>query len=143
MFNRVALTAVIAVTMVGALTAQTKRAAGPKSVTNNITVRVQDTVYTGTMEMAVHRGKVTGQLRITTPTEVTGTVAGQAKAGVLDLEFPFQMPAQQCQGTVKMTIKTPAKPGPATGTMEAVGCGSDPTQKTLGTVELVPVAPGK
>ena len=46
-------------------------------------------------------------------------------------------------GNVKMTIKLPAKPGPATGTMEATGCGRDLAQPLPGTVELVPAAAKK
>ena len=75
--------------------------------------------------------------------EITGKVAGTSKGGVLDLEFPYLMTERNCEGTVKMNIKMPQKPGRAAGTMEAVGCGRDPSQKLTGTVELVPSAPAK
>jgi len=91
------------------------------------------------MEMAVDGGKVTGSMHVTSPTEITGKLAGTAKAGVLSLEFAFQMVEENCEGNVKMNIKLPAKPGPAAGTMEAVGCDGDETNKVTGTVELKPL----
>ena len=117
-------------------------AAGTKGVMNRITVRA-DAVYTGTMETQVQKGKVTGKMHITAPTEITGDVSGTSKDGVMTLEFPYHMIENKCDGTVKMNITMPAKPGPATGTMEAVGCGRDPSQKLMGTVELVPEQPAK
>jgi hypothetical protein len=116
--------------------AQTKKQAGTKSVMHDITVKADD-VYTGTIEMAVDRGKVTGNLHLTAPTEITGKVAGTAKGGVLNLEFPYYMTERQCDGMVKMNITMPAKPGLATGTMEAGACG-EPGRKVTGTVELRP-----
>jgi hypothetical protein len=77
------------------------------------------------------------------PTEITGTVAGTAKGRVLALDFPYRMVERQCDGNVKMTIELPARPGPATGTMEATGCGRDLAQPLPGTVELVPAAAKK
>jgi hypothetical protein len=38
-----------------------------------------------------------------------------------------------------MNITLPQKPGLAAGTMEAVGCGREETNKLTGTVELKPV----
>jgi hypothetical protein len=122
--------------------AQEKRPPGTKGVTHEITVTA-DTVYTGTMQMTIQKGTVTGTMKITMPTEITGTVAGTAKDGVLHLEFPFQMTERKCTGTVKMRITMPAKSGPAAGTMEASGCGDDPSEKTTGTVEIKPVDPPK
>jgi hypothetical protein len=119
--------------------AQAKKAPAAKSVMHDITVTA-DEVYTGSMEMAIKGGKVTGDMRITSPTEITGKVAGTAEAGVLTLEFPFLMVQENCEGTVKMNIKLTGKPGHGSGTMEAVGCGSDPNDKVTGTVELKPPA---
>jgi hypothetical protein len=99
-----------------------------------------DGVYTGTAEIAVDRGKVTGDLRLTGPNEVTGKVAGTAKDGILNLDFPYQMPQQNCTGNVKMTITMPAKPGLAKGTMEATSCGRDDGTRVTGTVEMTPAS---
>jgi hypothetical protein len=106
---------------------------------NDITVKA-DSVYTGTMELGVVKGRVTGKLHLTAPAEVLGDVAGTSKAGVMLLEFPYRMPQRNCEGTVKMTITVPPKPGPAAGTMEAIGCGREPTNALQGTVELTPQA---
>ena len=122
--------------------AQTKKPAGAKPVTYDVTIKA-DAVYTGTMEMAIDRGKVTGDMRLTSPTEITGKVAGTAKSGVLTLAFPYYMTERKCEGNVKMNITMPAKPGPASGTMEAAGCGRDPANVLPGTVELKPATPVK
>lgn len=37
---------------------------------------------------------------------------------------------------IEMTIKMPAKPGPATGSVSIVGCGRDATNKLAGPIEL-------
>jgi hypothetical protein len=108
---------------------------------HDITVDTGETVYSCTMEMAVRSGKVTGSMLITSPTEITGKVAGTAKAGVLTLEFPYTMVERACEGTVKMNIKLGDKPGHGSGTMEAVGCGSDAHDKATGSVELKPHVP--
>jgi hypothetical protein len=142
MMMRVVAAALMGAAIVGSASAQTKKSSGPKSVMHAITIKA-DEVYTGTMEMAVDRGKVTGNLHLTAPTEITGKVAGTAKGGVLSLEFPYHMVERNCDGTVKMNITLPATPGPAAGTMEAGGCGRDPDSKLPGTVELVPVVPKK
>jgi hypothetical protein len=122
--------------------AQTAKPSGTKSVMHDITVKA-DAVYTGTIETAISGGKVTGNLHITAPSEIVGKVAGTSKAGVMNLDFPYQMPQRKCTGTVKMTIKLPAKPGLATGTMEASECGRPEGNKVTGTVELIPSAPNK
>lgn len=139
---RVAAMALMCAATVSAVSAQTKKPAGTKSVTYDVTIKADD-VYTGRMEMAVDRGKVTGTLHLTSPTPITGKVAGTAKGGVLSLDFPYHMTERKCEGNVTMTITLPPKPGPATGTMEAGQCGGDPGRKTPGTVELKPVMPTK
>lgn len=131
--------AVFGAAAVMALPAQSRNA-GTKSVMNDITVKA-DAVYTGSMELAIAGGKVSGAMHITSPTEIRGQVAGTSKAGVLSLDFPYRMTQRNCDGTVKMTIALPPKPGLASGTMEAIGCGRDTPLK--GTVELIPAAPKK
>jgi hypothetical protein len=140
MLSRKALVAVISAAIVTTLSAQAKKPAGTKSVMHEVTITTSENVYTGTMEMAIESGKVTGDLRITSPTEITGKIAGTAKAGALALQFPFHMTERNCDGAVKMNITLPEKPGPAKGTMEAGGCGDNASDKTTGTVELKPVA---
>ena len=135
MFKRIFIAGCMCAALVSVAAGQGKKPAGTKSVMYEVTVTA-DTVYSGTMEMTVDRGKVTGTMHMTSPTEITGKVAGTAKAGVLSLEFPFHMVEQNCEGNVKMNIKLPAKPGPAAGTMEAVGCDGD---ENKGTVELKPL----
>ena len=142
MMMRVVTAVLLTAAIAGSASAQTKKPSGPKSVMNAVTIKA-DTVYTGTMEVAVDKGKVTGNLHLTAPTEITGKVAGTAKGGVLNLEFPFHMVERNCDGTVTMIITMPATPGPSAGTMEAMGCGRDPGSKLPGTVELVPIVPKK
>ena len=122
------------------VSAQTKKPAGTKGVLYDVTVTA-DQVYTGTMEMTIAGGKVAGTMTLTSPTNITGKVAGTSKAGVLSLDFPYRMTERNCEGNVKMTIKMPPKPGPASGTMEAGECGGNPDNKTTGTVALKPAAP--
>jgi hypothetical protein len=138
MLKAVTLTALAGLLLAGPVHAQTKPTGKPAE--NDLTIRTADgSVYTGKMNMAVAKGKVSGSLHITTPTEITGTVAGTAEKGAMKLAFPYAMTERKCEGSVTMDLKVPAKPGPVTGTMEAVGCGRDATQKLTGTVELVPV----
>ena len=138
MLERLAATALMGLAMVSAMSADQKPPAG-KSVMHEITVTADD-VYQGTIDIAIDGGKVSGSMKITSPTEITGVVAGTSKAGELTLEFPYHMTDNNCDGTVKMAIKLPEKPGPSTGTMEAYGCGRDVTDKLTGTVELKPIA---
>lgn len=136
MFKHVTAVALMCAAITSVPSAQTKKQAGTKSVMHDITVKA-DQVYTGTIEMAVASGKVTGNMHLTAPTDITGKVSGTAKGGVLNLEFPYYMTEQKCEGTVKMNITLPAKPGLATGTMEASSCG-EPGGTVTGTVELKP-----
>lgn len=138
MSKTVTLIALSGLLIAGPVHSQTKSAA--KAIENDITVKGADgTVYAGKMTMSVEKGKVSGSMRVTTPTQITGTVAGTAEKGKMKLDFPYVMTERNCQGTVRMDLTVPAKPGPVTGTMEAVGCGRDETQKLTGTVEIVPV----
>ena len=136
MLKAVTLTALTGLLLAGPVHAQTKTT----GTENDLTIKAADgSVYTGKMNMAVAKGKVSGAMHITKPTEITGTVAGTAEKGAMKLAFPYAMTERKCEGTVTMDLKVPTKPGPVTGTMEAMGCGRDATQKLTGTVELVPV----
>jgi hypothetical protein len=139
MFNRVAIVLVAAALAAPSSVPQEKKG-GTKSVMHDLTVTTTEEVYTGTMDLAVDSGTVTGKMVVTSPTEVTGAVAGTSKAGVMTLEFPYHMTERNCDGTVKMTITLPETSGLAKGTMEAVGCGREPGDKLTGTVELKPSA---
>jgi hypothetical protein len=123
MFNRVAMVLVAAALAAPSSVPQEKKG-GTKSVMHDLTVTTTEEVYTGTMDLAVDSGTVTGKMVVTSPTEVTGAVAGTSKAGVMTLEFPYHM--------------TERNSGLAKGTMEAVGCGREPGDKLTGTVELKP-----
>ena len=138
MLKNLTLTALAGLLLAVPVYSQTQSAA--KTIENDLTIKAADgSVYSGKMNMAVTKGKVTVDLHITKPTEIRATVAGTAEKGAMKLAFPYVMTERNCQGSVKMDLTIPAKPGPVTGTMEAVGCGRDETQKLTGTVELVPV----
>jgi hypothetical protein len=139
MMSRMAAVSMILAASMASVSAQARRPAGPTTVIHDITIKA-DAVYTGTMELTTDRGKVTGKMHITAPTEVTGTVAGTSNKGVMALDFPFFMTEQKCEGNVKMDIALPPKVGPAAGTLEVVGCGRDATNKLTGTIDLKPVA---
>lgn len=143
MLTRFAGITMMCVALAGAAAAQTKKPAGTKPVTYDVTVKAEDTVYTGTADLTIDRGKVTGDMRLGSPTPITGKIAGAAKEGTLALDFPYLIVEQQCTGNVKMDLKMPARPGPATGTMVAVGCGRDPDTPLKGTVEFVPADSSK
>lgn len=142
MITRLAGVTLLCVALGGAAAAQTKKPAA-KPVTYDVTIKAEETTYTGTADLAIDRGKVTGDMRLVSPTEITAKIAGAAKEGALDLDFPYLIVEQQCTGNVKMNIKLPARPGPARGTMVAVGCGRDPAAPLNGTVELVPADPAR
>jgi hypothetical protein len=144
MLKHAAATALVGVALAGMVSAQDGKPAakpGTKNVTHELIVTA-DQVYTGTVSMKVEKGKVMGDMEITSPTQITGKLAGTAKGGVLTLDFPYHMTEQNCEGNVKMSITMP-KAGPAKGTMEAEGCGRPSDQKLTGTVELKPVAAAK
>src|SRR4026208_994141 len=101
--HRTALMVCLALAVGTGLGAQAKKAPEPKTIVRDLTITA-DSVYTGTMELAIDAGKVSGTMLITSPTEITGKVAGTSKAGELDLDFPFHMTENACDGTVKMTI---------------------------------------
>ena len=123
--------------------AQQKPAAN--STKYDVTIQADGAAYTGTMDLAVAKGKVSGDMHITKPTEITGKAAGTTKAGLMKLDFPYRMVQRACDGQIAMDIKLPAKAGagPATGTVSIVGCGRTAENKLPGTIELKPQAAEK
>ena len=137
-----AMTAVAALAMTGTASAQAKKPAGTNAVTYDITIQTEAT-YTGTMDIAVAKGVATGNMKITSPGEINGKVAGTSKGGELKLDFPYTMVQRGCTGQIQMDVKMPPKPGPGKGTVSIVGCGRDAANKLNGTIELKPAAPAK
>ena len=125
-------------------TAQQKKAPG-NTVKYDVTIKTDGAAYTGTMDLATAAGKVSGDMVISQPTEITGKPAGTVKAGVMKLDFPYRMVQRECDGQIVMDIKMPAKAGagPATGTVSIVGCGRTEANKLPGTIELMPKAAEK
>jgi hypothetical protein len=142
MFKLATVTAMTAVALVATASAQARKPAGTNAVTYDITIQTEAT-YTGTMEIAVVKGVATGNMKITSPGEINGKVAGTSKGGELKLDFPYTMVQRGCTGQIQMDIKMPAKPGPGKGTVSIVGCGRDAANKLNGTIELKPAAPAK
>ena len=130
--------ALTVVALTTGMAAQSRQAAGSKPIVHDLTITTPEGTYSGTMDLAVTRGKVTGAMHVTKPTEIKGVVAGTSKAGAMKLAFPYQMTERKCDGTVQMDLKLPTQKGPVKGTMEVVGCGRDETRKLTGTVELIP-----
>src|SRR5215207_5460719 len=132
MIREATVAAVVAIAAMAPITAQKK----PSPMTKyDVTITADGKPYTGTMELAVAAGKVTGVMHLTKPGEITGTPAGTAKAGQMKLDFPYHMVQNKCDGRIAMDITTAAKTGPAKGTVEINGCGST---KLPGTIELLP-----
>lgn len=123
--------------------AQAKKAAN--SIDYDVTVVADGTPYTGTMTLAINAGKVSGDIHITAPTEVTGKVAGSAKGGQLALDFPYRMVERGCEGQIAISIALPEKKAtaPTTGTAVIGQCGEPESEKIQGTVELKPKAAEK
>jgi hypothetical protein len=122
-----------------------QKSAGGKPTVYDLTIQADGAAYTGTMELMVAGGKVSGAMNITQPTEVTGKAAGTLKAGQMKLDFPYRMVQRGCDGQIAMDIKMPAKAGaaPAAGTVSIVGCGRTEANKLPGTIELKPKAAAK
>ena len=137
----IAAASMILVAAMATASPQEKQKPSGNTAMHELTVNAGESVYTGTMELTIDRGKVTGKMHITAPTEVTGNVAGTSAKGVMALDFPFVMTERKCEGNAKMDGKLPPKPGPSSGTIEIVGCGRDATNKLIGTFDLKPVAP--
>jgi hypothetical protein len=91
MIRQTAVAGLMVAGMLGPLSAQAKKPAAAKSTLHEITIKTDESVYSGTMDLAVSGGKVTGKMLLTSPTEITGKVAGTAKAGAWNLDFPYHM----------------------------------------------------
>ena len=140
MRSRTAVAACVAATMTVPVFAGQAKA--PNATKYDVTIQADGGSYTGTMDLAVAAGKVSGGMHITQPTEITGKPAGTTKAGTMKLDFPYRMVQRECDGRIEMDIKMPAKAGaaPATGTVSIVGCGRTEANKLAGTIELKPAA---
>jgi hypothetical protein len=144
MFKQAATALAIASLAIVALDAQAKREA--KTTTYDIAVTTAEEItYTGTMELAVDKGTVTGTMKITSPGEINGTVAGTSKAGKMNLDFPYHYVAESCEGRVAIEVTVPEKsgPDPLKGTVSITGCGRPDNDPLPGTIELRRQAPGK
>ena len=108
--------------------------------TYDVTITADNKPYTGTMELAVAAGRVTGNMHLTKPAEITGAPVGTEKGGHMNLDFPYHMVQNKCDGRIAMAITFPPKAGPANGKVTIDGCGST---KLPGTIELVPVPAAK
>jgi hypothetical protein len=139
---RIAAVAVLSAALAGPALAQ--KPAG-KSTRYDVTVQADGASYTGTMDLAVAGNKVSGNMHITQPAEITGKPAGTVKGTAMKLDFPYRMVQRNCEGQIEMDIKMPAKAGagPATGTVSIVGCGRTADNKLGGTIELKPQPPAK
>ena len=137
MLKHTAIVTLVVAATIASAAAQTKKPAATNAVTYDVTIQA-DGPYTGTMDLAVKGGVVSGGMRIATPTEITGNVAGTSKAGEMRLDFPYEMVTRKCTGQIKMTIAAPAKPAPTKGTVSIVGCGRDAAAPLSGTIELKP-----
>lgn len=137
MIRQVTTAVMVAALGVGAA-AQTRKPAGAKPVTYDVTITAEGTPYSGQMVLAVAGGKVTGTMNITKPTAITGKAAGTVKAGEMMLDFPFRMVERQCDGQIAMTFKLPPKPAETKGAVSIIGCGRDASNKLPGTIELKP-----
>ena len=143
MFTQAVAAFIIAVVAVIPIEAQAKK--GANRVPYDVTITAEGKPYTGTMELAVAAGKVSGDMHITAPTEITGKAAGTSKGSQMTLAFPYRMLERACDGQIAMAITLPQKKGaaPATGTVEITGCGRPEGSKLLGTIELKPKASKK
>ena len=90
-------------------------------------------VYSGTLTFAVDaKGVVTGKMKLVDPTEVTGTLAGTVKGGMWTFEYPYEIPAQGCTGTVKGSAKVPADQKVIEGKgIAGGGCAEQPIELTF------------
>jgi hypothetical protein len=120
------LTGVLALAVAIAGPAFAQGAASPKGQTYDVSFSFNNgTTYTGTMSLAVTKGKVTGRMAIDSPAAVTGDVAGTLKGPALALDYPYTVEGDQpCTGRVTVTATFDAKRTAAKGTAHAEGCGN-------------------
>jgi hypothetical protein len=90
-------------------------------------------VYTGTVTFSVDaKGVVTGKMRLTDPIEVLATVSGTVKGGKWTFEYPYEIPAQGCAGSVKGTGDVSADSKTIQGSATAgCDCSEQPIQLTF------------
>ena len=137
MTKRVALCAAAVLVAAAPAFAQAKKAAN--TMEYDVTVTAEGKPYTGTMTLAIAGGKVTGDMHITVPMEITGKVAGTAKGGQLDLDFAYRMVERGCEGQIAFPLTLPARKSAAPLTTTAtIGACGEPQNKITGAVELKP-----
>jgi hypothetical protein len=69
----------------------------------------QEVTYTGTATLSVDaKGVVTGKMALTDPIAVNGVLGGSIANDTWTFEFPYEIPDQQCSGTLKGTGKVGA-----------------------------------
>jgi hypothetical protein len=142
---RSSLAAVALLSLVVSTASAEQKSAAAKPTVYDLTIQADGAAYTGTMELTVAGGKVSGAMNITQPTEITGKPSGTSKAGLMKLDFAYRMVQRGCDGQIAMEIKMPAKAGagPAAGTVSIIGCGRTEANKLPGTIELKPQAAAK
>lgn len=93
----------------------------------------QEQTYTGTTTFVVDgKGVVTGKMTLTSPATVTGTLAGTVAKDTWTFEYPYEIPEQQCSGTVKGTAKVAAGRKTIQGTATiGGGCVAEPMASTF------------
>ncbi len=90
-------------------------------------------VYTGTLTFAVDaKGVVTGRMKLTDPLEIVATLGGTVKDGKWTFDYPYEIPAQGCSGTVKGTGDISPDSKTVQGSATSGGtCSEQPTQLTF------------
>lgn len=93
----------------------------------------QEQTYTGTTTFAVDaKGVVTGKLGITVPTAVNAALAGTVVKDTWTFEYGYEIPAQECSGTIKGTAKVADGRKTIEGTaLIAGGCTPEPFNSTF------------
>ena len=137
------LRSVILSTLVAVGAVQDKPATPPAPTYDAKFVSSEGQEYTGTLTFAVDaKGVVTGKMRLTSPTEVTGTLGGTVKAGKWTFEFPYEIPEQGCTGVVKGEARVPADGKVIEGTGTAGGgCAEQPVALTFTLTKKPPYFP--
>lgn len=90
--------------------------------------------YTGTMQLAVSRGTVSGRISLEVPVGIDGQVAGRLSDGTLRLEYEYVMRADGCRGQTKIDASV-AVDGTISGT--ALVSGACVARPMNGTVRMV------
>lgn len=105
--------------------------------TYDATFTVAQQVYTGTAAMAVdRRGAVTGKLQLSQPAIVIGVLGGAVKSGTWTFEYPYEIPALGCAGTVKGTATFAPDRKTVSGTATVGGACTDKPESATFTFKL-------